>query len=514
MSKCDDHRITTESYLNGMDQNRLMDLQSICANFFQDDINAVSNVIMSYQNQQGKSNKPSKGTFINFIINSKTFQVYYQKLFYKVIDKMINNDMCGCCDTEKIEILKRDLLKTIIQFAQECNEEVVESYIKGSKLFEATYVDLISKTYEHYFTNSLCEEDKTALMDWIKTVQFKNFSVVEINEMIKKKILDLKNDGCAVVERDGESLFTSYYKTKYNTKPKLEDISKYQTFVQDESNVVKMYINSRNNDYSVFQIDVLNKFNEIFQRDITVFEYIKYYNMFVDDEDTDNSVIMRYFETYTKKFNMAYSIYIDYLNEQMSYHYFVKTYLQIIEDDDEGFLDKVILNVTTFIKYTSVMKEKISKIYSTSYTNTISELDLLYFYSEVHAERLSLVDDKLIEKITNLKDETETYISNIDDIFQRILLRKAEERELNVYIEYFRKKDNVLKPGIKLEDELYDSLEYHDILKNIINTHLSKTHEFVSKSLLYTHLNNILQLSDFYVKRDHKKIIASMDGNS
>ena len=351
-------------------------------------------------------------------------------------------------------------------------------------------------------------------MDWIKTVQFKNFSIVEINEMIKKKILDLKNDGCAVVERDGESLFTSYYKTKYNTKPKLEDISKYQTFVQDESNVVKMYINSRNNDYSVFQIDVLNKFNEIFQRDITVFEYIKYYNMFVDDEDTDNSVIMRYFETYTKKFNMAYSIYIDYLNEQMSYHYFVKTYLQIIEDDDEGFLDKVILNVTTFIKYTSVMKEKISKIYSTSYTNTISELDLLYFYSEVHAERLSLVDDKLIEKITNLKDETETYISNIDDIFQRILLRKAEERELNVYIEYFRKKDNVLKPGIKLEDELYDSLEYHDILKNIINTHLSKTHEFVSKSLLYTHLNNILQLSDFYVKRDHKKIIASMDGNS
>ena len=130
-----------------MDQNRLMDLQSICANFFQDDINAVSNVIMSYQNQQGKSNKPSKGTFINFIINSKSFQVYYQKLFYRVIDKMINNDMCGCCDTEKIEILKRDLLKTIIQFAQECNEEVVESYIKGSKLFEATYVDLISKTY-------------------------------------------------------------------------------------------------------------------------------------------------------------------------------------------------------------------------------------------------------------------------------------------------------------------------------------------------------------------------------
>lgn len=492
-----------------------MDLQGICANFFQNDINAVTHVIMSYQSQIGKSNKPSKGTFISFIINSKTFQVYYQKLFSKVIDKIINNGMCEsmCEDSETIEILKRDLLKTIVQVVQECNETVIEEYIKGSKLFEAKYVDLINKTYEHYFTTTLSDDDESKLLDWIKTIRFMTNSIEEINEMITKRILDLKNNKSTVVEGDDESLFTNYYKLKYNTRPKLEEICKYQTFIQDENNVVKMYINSRNNDYSVFQMDVLNKFHEIFQRDITVFEYIKYYNTFVDDENGDNSVIMSYYETYTKKFNIAYSIYIDFLNEQMSYHYFVKTYLQIIEDNDDEFREKVICNVTTFIKYTSVMKEKISKIYNTSYTNNIPELDLLYFYSEVHAERLSLVDDKLIEKITFLKNETEQYISIIHNVFQKVLLRKAEVSELNVYIKYFRNKDNLLKPDIKLEDELYDSLEYHDILKDIINTHLSETHEVVSKSLLYKHLNNILQLTDPYIKRDHKKIAASIDSN-
>ena len=103
-------------------------------------------------------------------------------------------------------------------------------------------------------------------------------------------------------------------------------------------------------------------------------------------------------------------------------------------------------------------------------------------------------------------------MSKIHTVFNNILLRDAEHSEIEEYIDYFRSNHNEsLKPEIKLENELYESLEYHDILKDIINKYGAKINKDFTKSNVFTMLQYLLKLDDIYIKRDSQKIFKILE---
>jgi hypothetical protein len=158
------------------------------------------------------------------------------------------------------------------------------------------------------------------------------------------------------------------------------------------------------------------------------------------------------------------------------------------------------------------MISKIANIYKKSFTNTISLLDVTYFFDKALERKLNLIDDNLTKLISELKDETDIFNGTIISIFKNILNREADEVELNMYILYFRDSVINLKATIRLEDELYESLEYHDILKNIILKEYLKK-EVVPRSTLFKMLDLVIKNENTKCKRDKHKIFELLTKN-
>lgn len=494
-----------------------MDFQSLCSKFFNNDTNIISNIVMSFQQQVKQSNnKMTKSSMINYIINSKQFQEYYEKIFFEVVRKLIPKENIN----NSFSILKQKFLREVIQTSDECSESSIESFIKNSEAFESIYSNIIENTYNYYYNSKLVENEKKDLLNYVKSIKFLEIESETINSLIVKEILRISTDINSKQEdleinytlNEYNEHFEELYKTKYKKEPCLRTVTEFQDFMKSKKHIIDLYFYDKYTDYSKSSSNIIEIFYNIFNRDITVFEYIKYFAYFSDDEQNMTNKIKEYHHNFDKKYNIIFSVYSDFLNKKIDYNSFVKNYLELIEQSDSDFRDLIIARIVEYSSYDSVMKEKIKKIYTNTYTIEISNLDLLYFYHKVHNEKYSLIDEKLPQIITSLKEETDQYVSKINTVSNSILLRDAEHTEIEEYINYFRNNhDNNLKPEIKLENELYESLEYHDILKDIINKYGEKTNKKLTKSNIFTMLQYLLNLDDSYIKRDSQKIFKILE---
>lgn len=489
-----------------------MDFQSLCSKFFNNDTNIISNIVMSFQQQVKQNNsKMNKSNMINYIINSKQFQEYYEQLFFKVVHKLVPKEDIS----KNFTILKQKFLREVIQTLNECSEESIEKFIKESDDFISIYTNIIENIYDYYYNGKLVEDKKQELLNYVKSINFMKIESESINELIVKEILKITKD-CNSKEQNIKSNYTlnenneyfqELYITKYKIEPCLRTVTEFQDFMKCKKNIIDLYFHDKYTDYSKSSFDVIDIFYNIFNRDITVFEFIKYFSYFSDYEEDMSKKIKDYHHNFDKKYNIIFSVYNDFLNKKIDYNAFVKNYLYLIDKSDSEFRNAIIAKIVEYSSYDFVMKDKIKKIYTNTYTTEISNLDLLYFYHKVHNEKYSLIDEKLPQMITSLKEETDMYVSKINTVSNKILLRDAEHSEIEEYIDYFRNNhDDNLKPEIKLENELFESLEYHDILKDIINEYGKKMNKKLTKSNVFTMLQYLLKLDDIYIKRDSQKI--------
>ena len=452
---------------------------------------------------------------INYIINSKQFQEYYEKLFFKVVHKIIPKDDIS----NNFTILKQKFLREVVQTSNECSELSIENFIKESDDFKSIYTNIIENTYDYYYNDELRENKKDDLLNYVKSIEFMKIESDSIDELIVKEILKNTKENNSKEQsieknftlNENNEHFQKLYKTKYKKDPSLRTVTEFQDFMKCKKNIIDLYFYDKYTDYSKSSSDIIDTFYNIFNRDITVFEFIKYFSYFSDYEEDNSKKIEDYHNNFDKKYNIIFSVYTDFLNKKIDYNAFVKNYLYLIDESDSDFRNLIIEKIVEYPSYDSVMKEKIKKIYSNTYTIEISILDLLYFYHKVHNEKYSLIDEKLPQMITSLKEETDMYVSKINTVSNNILLRNAEHSEIEEYIDYFRNNhDDNLKPEIKLENELFESLEYHDILKDIINEYGKTMNKKLTKSNIFTMLQYLLNLEDIYIKRDSQKIFNTL----
>jgi hypothetical protein len=153
------------------------------------------------------------------------------------------------------------------------------------------------------------------------------------------------------------------------------------------------------------------------------------------------------------------------------------------------------------------MIKTISDIYLNQFDKTILESDIHYYYNNVYQEKLNLQDEKLVKLITQLNNETNNYIENIHKLYQEILNRKADDTEIVDGLKIYR--SNVkLDPSFHIKDILYESIEYHDVLK----TWIIETFNLSKNSVIYTILRFILENKDTKTKRD-KQLLKELVSN-
>jgi hypothetical protein len=109
-----------------------------------------------------------------------------------------------------------------------------------------------------------------------------------------------------------------------------------------------------------------------------------------------------------------------------------------------------------------------------------------------------------------LKDETDAYNDIINKKVHYILQRDTDQLEMDTYLMYYRYcNESDLDPSTRLENELYESLEYHDILKDFIQERYNK----VNKSELFKMLNTIIKCTNKMTKRNKETVFNFLDTN-
>jgi hypothetical protein len=483
-----------------------MNFEEICSNFFNDNKNLSASLLVSYHKSvNGKQN--TKSNLVNYIINSPEFNSHVNTTIDKLLINIFDQDYITN-DIPKYDTLKKHILTSLIVKTAKVDLKEIQTFVKNQNIFIDYFNEIIKNLYKYFYKSDIVKEDSETILLLVNEFDFNTFEkkvlINKLNEYIHK-LNDVSKEKKKPLTEINH--FHTSYKNKFNKEPGIKEIKEYTNFMSEETHIVNMYFNQKFNHQSVFFKDVTTTFEKLFERDITVFEYVKYYDNFQYEDE-----IHLYLKLYTERFKIGYNIFNNYLNEKLDYLVFTKYFLHLIDYENEPFKENVINIVTQFDSYKNVMISKIANIYKKSFTNTISLVDVTYFFDKVLERKLNLIDDNLTKLISELKDETDIFNGTIISIFKNILNREADEVELSMYVLYFRDSVINLKATIRLEDELYESLEYHDILKNIILKEYLKK-EVVPRSTLFKMLDLVIKNENTKCKRDKHKIFELLTKN-
>lgn len=479
-----------------------MNIEEICTGFFIDNRQLASIVLLSYQRQIPKNHNIV--SLVNFIINTKEFKHHFNERFDKLFVHMISNLEV---DTKA---MKRNYLATRLKEKKSFMLSDLEEYIKETDEFYTHYAYIIRHLYDFYFRNNLSNETLTKTIEHVKNLSFRERTSDEIEKHIREYVSKLTptSDDSSTYETSIQLLtdnleehkrcFVDLYRQKYQSDPKQKDIVELNEFFKNKNNLVNMYFSSKYNDHSVFYETIVKIFKSIFHRDITVFEYIKYYNMF--SQKNVEEEIGKYHQTFERKYDIVMNIFNNYLNMKIDHLEFIHKFLDWIDMDESEFLETVTNTVIKYPIYKREMDDKIDVIYNNTFGKHIMMSDKTYFFQIICTRKVNLVDEYLTKLISELKEETDKYEATINEIFTKVLKRLAERSEMETYIELFRYPSDNMNPVVKLENELYECFEYHDILKELITELYPECK--VNKSVLFSKLNKLLKCEDPMTKRD------------
>jgi hypothetical protein len=278
----------------------------------------------------------------------------------------------------------------------------------------------------------------------------------------------IQNYGNVVIESLDTDICSEVFVKKYHDstrkKPNLYEINRFLNFVNDYDRLSDIFLTTESEYFDSNFDSIVSHFTKVFDREITVFEYRKFYNICKSHNPKD--VFDKYLLTYNERFYIVENLYNEYLLTNLTYLKFCDTFLIHIDLDLDGFLDKIISILINSDVYKSKMENKISEIYTDLYDERISTIDHKYFFQNVCLGRLSLFDENLKRMISDLKNKTDGYLCEISNIFVSILSRKCDEYEEKKYINYYRDDSSDITPMFIIQDELYESLEYQDVIKD------------------------------------------------
>ena len=275
-----------------------MNTEQICNSFFVDNKQLSSKVLLSYQRQQPKN--ITEASLINYILNSKEFIQHFNNMFDTVYRTMIPNNM------EYLEKMKKVFLSIKCEEKKGFSKQDIQVFIKEQDEFEMYYTDVIERLYDFYFTNKITTENMSICLTQIKSLDFKqNVDMEKKIESIIYKLVDKSkaiNSKEMIVHDEHKQHFIDLYKQNFKQEPKHKDLLEVNNFLQNKNNIINLYFESRYNNNSVFYIQIVNMFHQVFNRDITVFEYVKYYDTFSENSEFE---ITQYYKVFMSKFNIA-----------------------------------------------------------------------------------------------------------------------------------------------------------------------------------------------------------------
>ena len=306
------------------------------------------------------------------------------------------------------------------------------------------------------------------------------------------------------------------YKRYHRMEPTIEEINQIMNKMKNDKYIFTLLMSEIDNNNLLILHEMENKFYKVYDRSITIFESIQYHKKF------DNTI--EFFKKqkicHDEYTSMGKNLYKIYLNKEFDEMEFIKTFCHYYGMNTEEFEEIMILNLIDRSEYEESMKSNITIMYKESYNISINVHDLQYIYEVIYHIKLDLTNDKLITVVNEKKNETDMYCSKINEIYDKILHRVADDDEIIQNIKLFRsdnkntKNKETKNTEVYLMTKLYDSLEYNEIVKEYICKTLDQIKVKRKPSHVYMLLKLVLENSDSSIKRNINKIEELVKNNT
>ena len=469
-------------------------MDEVLQSFFHDDIVRINDMIASYNSNQQSY---SKHTLVNFIVNNDLYKDYYTSVCDSLFKKVFGKDVPHTMTT-----FMESYHKNITLVNQCFEKQVLQDNLKQSNEFKNHFVRLIEELYHHYTDTYICKTHTELVLDKLKSIDFNDVTLC-IDQELQTYIKEHIHHGNANMgnETECEDPLTISFNERYvkafqtNTPPSTSEFLEYKTFSETPELVMDAYLQIKNSSYDPLFTIKTNTFLELFDREMTVFEYKMFSNLDFVNCDI-KTCITEYHAIFNEKYKVATNLYRLYFDDQLDHHIFCRSFLDYVNCSQDEFCRNVINCMIQTDKYINVMNLKIASIYKKNYETVISEIDSVYFFSEIIKKKLHLEDEELPQTISQLKNQTDEHLNTLNNVFQKVLQRDADVFEKDQYIYYFRDgydmsgnkqvSDSRYKASLLIEHELYESMEYQDVLKDWLKESLQmKNHSILYKIMLY-----------------------------
>jgi len=297
-----------------------------------------------------------------------------------------------------------------------------------------------------------------------------------------------------------------------------ENDTKNTAILADNDDISDKHINEINNELKEYNTQQkINKYStNIIEQNINniniIYQSIDYNQNLIIELSNFIENIYNIQET---TFNQINKIYKEYLLIELDLNTYYNKYLYIIENNNYKsiFIDRFINSSI----YKHNIYKLIEKVFIEYYELTLDQNDTEYLFNIIYNKKLpSIETNDLRDIISKFKLDTDNHYDITLKVYNKILERQPDINEVYYYKHLFRNNDDLEKSTTILHDNLYDNIEYNEILKkHIKNIYKKIKNNDILPSILYKILNSIS--NDNEIKKDItliEKYIRQLDNIS
>lgn len=286
--------------------------------------------------------------------------------------------------------------------------------------------------------------------------------------------------------------------------------------VTDMVSCVRVYLDSLDR-YCRMELSgwIDDMFRDVHGRNITIPEYVNYYKIMIGCNSVEEvrEIMEEKHVHFLACLLIGRNIHKEYLGFDISEEEFGRRFIDVIDnkDWDENVKMDIVAGDYENERYRECVSGSLRAIYNSVWNCDTEDYNIEHMFNICKLRGYSGCSHGLDEVVVFVEEATKKYKVSIGEIYERILRRSPDVNEVRESLVLYRENENEnensenensekRRSESSLEDVLYDSIEYNEVIKcKIHDIHKDKNLEILPSNV-YRILKKILE--DNKLKRD------------
>lgn len=428
--------------------------------FFEDGSPQYNAIILEY-NAYLSSPQGRRMNVESWMFNSERFKFYLTEMFQRTSGEFLGK----CAIMAPPGSLRKFITK--VHQAGMFNREILYGFFLEQPYILDSLSRKISDAHRFYRKDVCAEEEMSTYLE-------------EVRESVMREIVlgtvDVEKCVTGVVRAKSESLmldtseqaqFVGAYREDTGEDPMSEVLGDFQDFISNRSRLMEVYMQYRRGTYDFKFEEMTTRFMNLFDREITVYE-LRILQREVLRGESVSEILERYAKCFREKQGILEQLWQKYLNRQPLLYEFVKPFCECVTRLDGTEFEQVVVQyIVKGGEYVDVITGAVEKFFEDCmHPGAVEKEQVMYFVGRLRDRSLSASDQESVQLMHEMYEEWTNQQKEIGCLFERVLGRLCERAEINKFVEYYRLEgDSKLRPEFVIEEELYASLEYQDVVK-------------------------------------------------